>query len=106
MFAHLNINSIRNKLDLLAEEIAGNIDVLIIWETKIDESFPVGNFSLAGFIVPYRPDRDSRCGVILQHIREDVTPNLLSVENKLIEGFYVELNLHKNKRFVNYSYNT
>ena len=44
--------------------------------------------------------------MILQHIREDVTPNLLSVENKLIEGFYVELNLHKNKRFVNYSYNT
>ena len=49
IFTHLNINSIRNKFDLLAEQVAGNIEVLMILETKIDESFPVRNFLLPVF---------------------------------------------------------
>ena len=44
IFAHLNLNSIRNNFDLLAEQLTGNINVLMISETKVDESFPVGNF--------------------------------------------------------------
>ena len=96
---------IRNKFDLLAEQVAGNIDVLMISETKIDESFPVGNLLLPGFSVPYRSDRDSKGGGILLYVREDIPSNLLSIENKPIEGFYVELNLRKSKSLVNCSYN-
>ena len=44
IFAHLNISSIRNKFELLSEQIKGNVDVLMIPETKIDDSFPVGQF--------------------------------------------------------------
>ena len=44
IFAHLNINSIWNKFEFLAEQIKGKIDILMISETKIDESFPQGNF--------------------------------------------------------------
>ena len=39
----LNINSIRNKFDFLAQQVKGNIDILMISETKLNESFPVGN---------------------------------------------------------------
>ena len=39
VFAHLNINSIRNKFEHLSEQVSGNIDVLMISETKIDEFF-------------------------------------------------------------------
>ena len=39
VFAHLNINSIRNKSELLSDQIKGNIDVLIISEPRIDDSF-------------------------------------------------------------------
>ena len=49
IFAHLNINSIRNKFELLSEQIKGNVDVLMISETKIDDSFPVGQFLIEGF---------------------------------------------------------
>ena len=52
IFAYLNINSIRNKFDLLTEQVVGNIDLLMISETNIDEDFPVGNFLLPGFSVP------------------------------------------------------
>ena len=41
---HLNINSIRNEFKLLSEQVRGNVDVLMVYETKIDDSFPIGNF--------------------------------------------------------------
>ena len=77
----------------------------MISETKTDESFPVGNFLLPGFNVPYRSNRDSKGGGILHHVREDIPSNLLTIEKKQIEVFYVELNLYKNKWPVNCSYN-
>ena len=44
IFAHLNINYIRNKSEFLATQVKGKIDVLMNSETKIDESFPKGDF--------------------------------------------------------------
>ena len=37
IFAHLNINSLRNKFDALVDQIKGNVDILVISETKLDE---------------------------------------------------------------------
>ena len=51
VFAHLNINSIRNKFEFLATQVKDKIDILIS-ETKIDESFPNGNFIIEGFSNP------------------------------------------------------
>ena len=39
IFVHLNINSIRNKHDYVSEQIRGNVDILLVSETKIDDSF-------------------------------------------------------------------
>ena len=39
IFGHLNINSLRNKFDLLSEEVKGSIDILMVSETKFDGSF-------------------------------------------------------------------
>ena len=49
IFARLNINSIRNKFDFLADVTKDNIDInidniLMISETKVDHSFPDGQF--------------------------------------------------------------
>ena len=44
VLVHLNINSIRNKFEMLSDQIKGNIDVLLVSETKIDDSFTIGNF--------------------------------------------------------------
>ena len=65
IFVHLNINSIRNKFELLSEQSKGNLDVLMISETKIDDSFPVGQFLIEGFWTPHRLDRNSKGGGIL-----------------------------------------
>ena len=49
ILAQLTINSIRNKFNLLAEGIKGKVDVLIISETKIDETFRSRQFYIEGF---------------------------------------------------------
>ena len=48
-FAYLNINSIRNKFEMLLDLIKGNIDILLVSETKIDDSFPNGNLLIDGY---------------------------------------------------------
>ena len=49
IFAHNNINSLRNKFEMVQEVIGNNIDVLLISETVLDASFPSSQFILDGF---------------------------------------------------------
>ena len=39
IIGRLNINSLRNKFALLTHQVKDNIDILMISETKLDESF-------------------------------------------------------------------
>ena len=43
---HLNISSLRNKFELLTEKTKRNVDILLISETKIDETFPDSQFKI------------------------------------------------------------
>ena len=90
VFAHLNINSIRNKLEMLSGQIKGNIDVLLVSETKIDDTFPNGNFLIDGLSTPYRLDRNSNGGGLRLFVREDISSNLVEAEARPIKGFYIE----------------
>ena len=96
VLAHININSIRNKIESLSFTIANNVDMLIISETKLDDSFPTSQFELNGFGTPYRYDKNSKGGGILLYVREDISSKLLknSFETE-IESISIELNLRK-----------
>ena len=88
--AHLHINSLRNKSDYLIEQITGNIDILMILETKLDSSFPTGQFLVNGYSEPFRIDQNSQGGgnyVICER----------GIETSPAEGFYVEINLRLKK---------
>ena len=63
--ARLNINSLRNKFDYLIEQITGNIDILMISKTKLDSSFPIGQFLINGYSKQFRIDRNSQEGGIM-----------------------------------------
>ena len=52
IIAHLNINSLRYKFDFLKEMVIGNVDILVIGETKLDSSFPKTQFKISGFSKP------------------------------------------------------
>ena len=82
-----------------------NIDVLLVSETKIDDSFPNGNFLIDGFSTPYRLDRNSNGGGLMLFVRKDICSNLVEPDEKPIEDFYGELNLRNDKWLLNCSYN-
>ena len=41
-----------------------NVNILVIAETKIDESFPTAQFLLVGYHSPYRFDKSPKSGGI------------------------------------------
>ena len=106
VLATLNINSIRNKLDQLKLAIIGNIDILVITETKLDETFSTANLMIDGFSKPYRRDRNCNGGGVLIYIREDIPSKELNIHffPDDIEGIFVELNFRKSKWLLFGSY--
>ena len=103
---HLIINSVRNKFEALTYIIDNNINLLLISETKPDDSFAIAQFQMKGFRVPYRYDRNRKGGGHLLYTREDIQSKLLISKSKCnIETLSVAVNLRKMKWFLNCSYN-
>ena len=87
--------------------IKDNINIILVTETKSDDTFPVGQFCTDCYSTPYSLGRTSHGGGILLYIREDIPSKMLkfrSVQNNF-EGFFVEINLRKKKWFLSCSYN-
>ena len=56
IIGHLNINSVRNKFSSLQQTVLSKTDILLLSETKIDNSFPNSQFITEG-VKMYRKDR-------------------------------------------------
>ena len=100
VIGHLNINSLRNKYEYLKTQIKGNIDILVITESKLHESFPTQQFAIKGYSLPYR-------GGVVIYIREDILCKELTTHpfSSDIEGIFLEVNLRKSKWLVFGGYN-
>ena len=57
---------------MLIDIIVGKIDILLISETKLDDTCPLSNFKIPVFSNLFRRDRSSYGGGILFYIREDI----------------------------------
>ena len=49
-----------------------NVDILLISETKLNDTFPVSQFMVGGFHTPYREDRNDNGGGLLLYVREHI----------------------------------
>ena len=101
IIAQININSIRNKFETLVSLVTSDIDILMISETKIDESFPLSQFMIDGFSLPYRRDRNAHGGGILVYFRNNITTKLLKLENlpSDMEAIFIEMNIKSKNRY-------
>ena len=72
IIGNLNINSLDFKFDELRSLVTGIFYILIITETKLDDTFPPSQFHRDGFSTSYRLDRNRNGGGIIIYIREDV----------------------------------
>ena len=68
----------------------------MILETKLDPCFHNGQFHIDGFSESYRFYGNGNGGGIFLYIREDI-PSKLIITKMTIEGFFVEIDLRKNK---------
>ena len=50
IFGQLNVNFHRNKVLSLKELLSHNLDLLVINETKLDDSFPNAQFQINGYM--------------------------------------------------------
>ena len=105
VIGHLNINSIRGKFDQLKDVIKNNIDILVITETKLDDSFPRNQFLIDGYSVPYRKDFDKFCGGVMIFVRDDLACKEIDIIELNGEGIFLELNLRKTKWLLFGGYN-
>ena len=107
IIGHLNINSLRNKFEALKTIVKGKVDILMVSETKIDDSFPMGQFAIAGFANVFRLDRDHEGGGIIIYVRDDIPCKELKNHSLPhdIEGIFIEINLRKTKWVLFGGYN-
>ena len=107
IFAHLNINSLRNKFEFLKDKISSYLDIFLISETKLDSSFPTSQFCINGFSTPFRLDRTNNGGGLLLYVRNHVPCKVLNAFENLenFEHMFLELNLNAKKWLLSCSYN-
>ena len=95
----LNINSISPKFDEFKLMASGYIDVIILTETKFDDSFSKVQFCTDGFSIPYRLDKNRNGGGLVIYVRDDI-PSKISTKHYLsedIEAAFIEMNFPKCK---------
>ena len=92
---------------MLTSLIANETDVLLLSETKLDETFPLEQFLISGFAKPLRLDRNSKGGGIMLFIRDNIPFRLLKPGNlpSNTEAFFIEINLRKKKWLMCCGYN-
>ena len=107
IFSTLNVNFIPNKLDDIRITTADFVDILVLTESKLDQSFPESQFFINRFSKPFRKDRNRHGGRLLMCIKEDIPKNELSFNLPSdIEIIITELNINKIKWLVCGCYHT
>ena len=110
IIGHLNINHIENKFQPLVSIVKDKLDIVLLSETKIENSFPSSQFAIQGYSNLFRRARDVHGGGLLLYVRDD-TPckeiksctlpdniECLFIEIKLRDKEYIlvgEYNPHK-----------
>ena len=107
IIGHLNINHVANKFEPLVSIVKDRIDILLLSETKLDGSFPNGQFLINGYKPPYRRDRDIYGGGLLLYVKNGIPCKeiKLSTFPNDIECLFIEINLRKTKYILIAGYN-
>ena len=78
IIGNLNINSLTKKSDQLKEILRKYRDILVITETKLDDTFPNAQFLVPGFSKIFRFYRNRKGGGVMIYVHEDTPSKLLT----------------------------
>ena len=97
IIGHLNINSIRNKFQMIAEIII-DFDIFLITESKLDSTYPNAQFKITAFKI-FRYDRNRFGGGLLLYVNDKIPSKFLDKHSIStdIELFAVDFRQNKRK---------
>ena len=83
------------------------VDITLISETKVDENFPISQFSIEDYTKPIRLDRNCYGGGLIFYARDDIPCKETKSYRlpKCIEGIFVAVTLRKTKWLILGGYN-
>lgn len=99
IIGHLNVNSVGSKIQEIKElQRVCEIDVLVLSESKLDESFKQELLDIDGYCC-VRQDKRSNSGGLLTYISNDIPHSVGSINvcNNEIECMSIELNISDEK---------
>ena len=106
IIAHININHVINKFDPLVSIIRDKIHILLISETKLDDSFPNSQFYIEGYKLPFRKDRNRFGGGLLFYVKnENICKGVKTELPMSVECMFIEVILNKVKYIIVGGYN-
>ena len=107
VIAHININFLNPKFEPLKDMIKDNVDILLVSETKLDDTFPDGQFFIEGYKEPIRLDRNRNGGGLLCFIHDDLDCKEIKSHKltKKTEGIFIKLNIRNTKWLIMGGYN-
>ena len=107
IIGQLNINSIASKFEPLVSLFKDNVDLLMVSETKVDNTFPLEQFKIEGYSRPIRLDRNRNGGGVMVFPRIDLPCHELK-SHKIpidLECTFLELRIRQSKWLVVAGYN-
>ena len=107
ILGHININHLAGKFEDLKYLIKDKLDILVVTETKIDDSYPTTQFIIEGFSPPFRLDRNANGGGVLIYVSNLIPCNQVDFISRPndIEGIFLEIKLRKTKWLLMGGYN-
>ena len=93
IFSHLNVNSLSSKFVEIHEILTKGVsNMFFLLETKLDDSYPYGQFEIDTFVT-HRIDRNAHGGGLLCYVRQtiphkstpDIAININGVESIVIQ---------------------
>ena len=99
IIGNLNIKSTSRKFDQLKCLISNHVDIFVLTETKLNETFITSSFLIDGFSSFFWLDRNRKGGGSFVHVRGDIPSKLLTKHSPPNdrEGLFVEINFRKSK---------
>ena len=107
IIAQLNINFMAPKFEPLVSLLKDNIDLLMVSETKVDDSYPTEQFKIEGYSKPIRLDRNRHgCGLMI-FSRDDLPCHELKSHElpSDVECTFLEIRIKQSKWLIVGGYN-
>ena len=76
-----NINCISTKFDEFKLMASGLLDIIIVTEIQLYESFQEAQFCKNGFSIPYRLGRNRNSGWLMIYVSDDIARKMLKKHN-------------------------